>query len=292
MAGLVNGAPPSLPALSTPWLMVRRRRRSRWPVTVLVLLAGWLLVGQALSPWSPQAIDWTVSAPSAPSVAHAHWLGTDVLGRDMYARLVAGARLSLGLALVAALVCVALGSLVGIAAGFAGGIIDAVLMRGVDLCYALPQVFVILMLVGVLGRGPVAVLIGIACTGWLASARVLRAEAQALREREFLDAARCIGMSPLHMLWRHVLPNLAAPIGSCLTIAVPQFVVLEGFMSFLGLGVQEPQASLGNLLAQAAAHLERAPWLLIGPTIVLVMAVLCLNTLADRIERARRGRGA
>ena len=271
---------------------LRSGMTSRWPVTVLVLLAGWLVAGQALSPWSPQTIDWTVSAPSAPALAHAHWLGTDVLGRDAYARVVAGARLSLGLALAAALVSVTLGCLVGIAAGFIGGGVDAVLMRTVDVCYALPQVFLILMLVGVLGRGPLAVLIGISCTGWLAAARVLRAESQLLREREFLAAARAIGMSPVRILWRHVVPNLRGPIGACLTIAVPQFVVLEGFMSFLGLGVQEPQASLGNLLAQATAHLERAPWLLAGPALVLVLTVLCLNTLADRIERARRGRGA
>ena len=259
---------------------------------MLVLLAGWLVAGQALSPWQPQTIDWSVSAPSAPSYSHSHWLGTDVLGRDEYVRLVAGARLSLGLALLAAIGSVALGALVGMAAGLLGGVVDAVLMRIVDVCYTLPQVFVILMLVGVLGRGPLAVLIGISCTGWLAVARVLRAESQVLREREFLSAARAIGMGPLRIVWRHVLPNLRGPIGSCLTIVVPQFIVLEGFMSFLGLGVQEPQASLGNLLAQAAAHLERAPWLLSGPALVLVLTVLSLNTLADRIERARRGGGA
>ena len=272
--------------------MSARLRALRAPLTGLVLLAGWLAVGALLTPWQPQSIDWSAGAPSAPTFAHSHWLGTDVLGRDVYARLVDGARVSLSIAIGGALAAVCLGGLVGIVAGLAGGLLDGLLMRIVDACYALPQVFVILLLAVLMGRGPLAVLAGLAATGWLAAARVLRGEAMLLREREFMEAARLMGMGRLRILWRHALPNLALPLAWCLTIAVPQFVLIEGFVSFLGLGVQEPRASLGNLLAEAATHLERAPWLLTGPALVLVVCVLCLHVLTDRLAATRRGDGS
>lgn len=259
---------------------------------LLALALGWLIAGSALTPWQPQTIDWNAVAPAAPSLAGRHWLGTDALGRDAYARLVAGARVSLALALAAGLVAVLVGGLVGAIAGLAGGVLDGFLMRLVDVAFVLPQVFLILLLSVLLGRGPLAVLTGIAATGWLAPARVIRAEAIRLRGLAFVEAARTMGMSPLRVMWRHALPHLAAPLAGCLSIVVPQFVLVEGFISFLGLGVQEPQASLGGLLAEAAAHLERAPWLLLGPSLVLVATVFGLQRLSERWLAARPGSGA
>ncbi len=259
---------------------------TRGGAAILLLIAAILLIAGYFSPWQPQTIDWSVHAPSPPDYARAHWLGTDALGRDAFVRLLHASAVSLLIGVAAASLSVALGALVGVIAGLAGGRTQRWLMRGVDVAFGLPQVFMLLLIAMVIGRGPLAVVVGLTVTGWLACARLMHVEASKLAERPFMEAARSMGLSLSARIYRHALPNLTTPLAVCFTLAVPQCVLSEGFISFLGLGVQEPQASLGNLLAQAVSEMERAPWLLMGPTLTLIFLVLLLNTLADRLQKS------
>ena len=249
---------------------------------LLGLLAALALVGPWLTPHSAAALDLGHAHPAPPALRGAHWLGTDALGRDAYARLIAGYRVSLGIALGSAAVSVAIGAAVGIGAGLAGGWRAQFLLRLVELMAVVPQVFVVILVSFVLGRGPAAVLIGLVPLGWLPVARVLYAATAELARQPYIEAARASGVPPPRLLTRHVLPNLRAPLLTSFTVAVPQFVLTEGFVSFLGLGVQDPGASLGLLLGEAGAALDSAPWLLAGPAALLATLVFTLNALADR----------
>lgn len=258
----------------------------RHPVTLAAaaLLALFMLAGGALSPYGPRQLDWSVASPAAPDLSHRHWLGTDALGRDAYARLVSGTRLSLAIALASAAVSVAIGAAMGIAAGLYGGTGGALLMRFVDLTAVVPQVFVVILVSVLVGRGPLGVLAGLAPLGWLPVARVMQAEAATVARQPYIEAVRAMGLSPGRVLVQHALPNLLGPLLACFALLLPQFVLIEGFVSFLGLGVQDPGSSLGLLLADGAAYLERAPWLLLGPALVLILLVGILNTATDALK--------
>ena len=266
------------------WL-AHRVRRTPGLVTAVVLLAVLVCAGDLVTPYSAAALDWTTAAPAGPDFRHAHWLGTDSLGRDAYARLVEGTRTSLAVALGGALLALAVGATIGTLAGVSGGALGVLLLRFVEASAVVPQVFVILLISVAVGRGLSAVWLGIGLFGWLPVARLFRAEAAHVAAQPYIDAARQAGLGPGAILLRHVAPNLLTPLLAAFTIVVPQFILTEGFVSFLGLGVQDPHASLGLLLAEATASLERAPWLLVGPALVLVIVVAVLNELADAVQR-------
>ena len=266
------------------WL-AGRVRRTPGLVAALALLAVLVCAGDLATPYSATALDWSTAAPAGPDFRQAHWLGTDALGRDAYARLVEGTRTSLAVALGGALLALAVGATLGTLAGVSGGALGAVLLRFVEASAVVPQVFVILLISVALGRGLSAVWLGIGLFGWLPVARLFRAEAAHVAAQPYIDAARQAGLGPAAILLRHVAPNLTTPLLAAFTIVVPQFILTEGFVSFLGLGVQDPHASLGLLLAEAAASLERAPWLVVGPALVLVIVVAVLNELADVVQR-------
>jgi oligopeptide transport system permease protein len=174
----------------------------------------------------------------------------------------------------------------GAIAGYAGGRLDAVMMRIVDVLYSLPYVFFVILLTVTFERGALTVLLAIAAVGWLTMARVVRGQARALRQREYILAAVAAGVPTRRILWRHVVPNVAGPVVVYAALTVPGMILLESFLSFLGLGVQEPQASLGNLMAQGAAELESAPWMLLAPGAFFVVIVLALGTLGDGLRDA------
>ena len=259
------------------------------PLSVRVCTALLLLVAVAsvllpyLSHWQVATLDWDHVGVS-PSWRAGHVFGTDRLGRDLFVRTLAGVRVSLAIGLLATLVSVVIGVSVGAVAGFLGGRTDALLMRLVDVLYSLPYIFFVILLTVSLGRSPLAVLLAIAAVGWLTMARVVRAQTQALRQREFVTAARAMGVSTPTILWRHIIPNVAGPVVVYATLTVPSLILLESFLSFLGLGVQEPAASLGNLMAQGAAEMEGAPWMLLVPGSFLVGIVLIIGILGDALR--------
>jgi oligopeptide transport system permease protein len=271
------------------WADARRRLRANRAAVasalVLAAIALLAIAGPLASPWAPEALDWDHMAV-APTAEAQHWLGTDRLGRDLYVRTLHGVRVSLAIGLLATLVSLVIGVAWGAVAGYAGGRIDALMMRCVDVLYSLPYVFFVILLTIVFDRHPAAVFVAIGAFGWLTMARVVRGQALALRHREFVEAAVAAGVPASQIVWRHVVPNLAGPVVVYATLGVPQMILIESFLSFLGLGVQEPLASLGNLMAQGAADMESAPWMLLVPGTFLVAIVLALNFVGDGLRDA------
>jgi oligopeptide transport system permease protein len=252
---------------------------------ILAVLALAALAGPSFLDFREDEIDWAhMAAP--PFEAPGHWLGTDRLGRDLLVRTLHGLRVSLAIALAATLVALVIGVAWGAVAGFRRGRADALMMRIVDVLYALPQVFFVIILTVVFGRGPFTILVAIGAFGWLTMARIVRGQALALREREFVDAAIVGGAGTARIVARHVVPNLLGPVIVYATLTLPQVILVESFLSFLGIGIQEPLASLGNLIADGAAEMETAPWMLAVPAACLMLVVFCFNFLGDSLRDA------
>jgi oligopeptide transport system permease protein len=262
-----------------------RDRLAMTCAALLVLLALAAIAGPSLLDYREDEIDWThMAAP--PFEAPGHWLGTDRLGRDLLVRTLHGLRVSLGIALAATLVSLVIGVSWGAIAGFRRGRVDGLMMRFVDVLYALPQVFFVIILTVVYGRGPLTILTAIGAFGWLTMARIVRGQALALRERDFIEAAVVGGAGTGRIITRHVVPNLLGPVIVYATLGLPQAILVESFLSFLGIGVQEPLASLGNLIADGAAEMETAPWMLAVPAACLMLVVFCFNFLGDSLRDA------
>lgn len=275
-----------------PWLRLpswpaplARNRAARVSVAALALLIVLAVIGPIVSPWSYDELDWAAMGVG-PQPARAHWFGTDRLGRDLFVRTLGGLQVSLAIGLFATLISTAIGVTWGAVAGYLGGRIDALMMRCVDALYALPYVFIVILLTVVFARTPLLTFFAIGAVGWLTMARIVRGQAVALREREFVTAAVAMGASSRWILRRHIVPNLLGPVIVYGTLTIPQMILTESFLSFLGLGVQEPLVSLGNLVADGAAEMETAPWLLLVPATFLVALVLCLNFIGDGLRDA------
>ena len=247
------------------------------------VIAGWFGVDGT-------AIDTRLGA-TPPSLAH--WFGTDPLGRDMLVRVLVGGRIALAVGLGGTAIALAIGVAYGAIAGYAGGAIDAVLMRAVDAMYALPAAVIALVAMAVTESRSLALLVPlIGAVSWLTIARIVRGQVRALREREFAVAARALGASPARVLVRHVLPNASAPVIAYATVALPQVMLLEAFLSFLGVGVQAPLASWGSLVTEGTTQLVVYPWLLAFPALAMGATILALHALADALvdERAERAK--
>ena len=264
---------------------LREDRLAMLSAMLLGALAFAALVGPSLLGYREDEIDWAhMAAP--PLEAAGHWLGTDRLGRDLLVRTLHGLRVSLAIALAATLVSLVIGVAWGAIAGFRRGRTDALMMRLVDVLYSLPQVFFVIILTVVFGRSPLTLLVAIGAFGWLTMARIVRGQALALREREFVDAAIVGGAGTLRIVGRHIVPNLLGPVIVYATLTLPQVILVESFLSFLGIGIQEPLASLGNLIADGAAEMETAPWMLAVPAACLMLVVFCFNFLGDGLRDA------
>ncbi len=264
---------------------LRGDRAALTGLVLLVLLMVAAVIGPLFIGLREDEIDWeNMAAP--PFEADGHWLGTDRLGRDLLLRTLLGLRVSLAIALAATLVSLVIGVAWGALAGYLRGRADALMMRFVDVLYALPQVFFVIILTVVFGRGPLVLLIAIGAFGWLTMARIVRGQALALREREFVEAAVVGGSGTLRIVARHIVPNLLGPVIVYATLTVPQVILVESFLSFLGIGIQEPLASLGNLIADGAAEMETAPWMLAVPAGCLVLLVFSFNFLGDGLRDA------
>jgi oligopeptide transport system permease protein len=257
-----------------------------WPLIAAVAIAG---LGPLLSPWSERAIDWQHPL-AAPGLAAGHWFGTDRLGRDLFVRTLAGLRVSLLVALITTASSVTLGLAFGLTAGYCGGRIERCMLRLLDVFYAVPYVFVVILVTVALDRHPGSLFVSIAAIGWLGPARVVCAEARRLRAAPFIEAAIVIGLPPRLILWRHLLPNLLGPVLVYAALTVPSMILFESFLSFLGLGIQEPRASLGNLLSEGAREMEAAPWLLLTPGTTMTALVAWMISAGEGL-RDRWGHG-
>jgi oligopeptide transport system permease protein len=220
----------------------------------------------------------------APTFSNGHFFGTDELGRDVFARTMMGARITLFVAVVASIVSLGIGVLYGAIAGFVGGKIDALMMRAVDALYALPFIFFVILLMVTFEQNFLLIFVAIGAINWLDMARIVRGQTLSIKQREFVDAARLIGVSTPGIIFRHIMPNLFGVVVVYLTLTIPQAILVESFVSFLGLGVQEPQTSLGALVNDGVSQMEAAPWLLVIPAGVLAALLLCFNFLGDGLR--------
>ena len=303
--------------------MLKRNRTAMLALAFLVGLTGVALV----VPWLlPAALKETSAGTFLPPMALAgdgmrHWLGTDVNGQDLLYRLVSGARVSLGVGIAGALISLVVGTLYGMVSGFAGGRVDALMMRALDVIYSVPRILFIMIFIAALdpylkdwldalrlwaqGRGwlvlegrvngiipysrILVMIVSLGLVEWLTMARIIRGQVLVLRETTFVTAARAMGQRPWVILWKHLLPNLATVILTYLTLTIPAVVLDESFLSFLGLGIEAPAASWGSLLkdgAQAINPLESKWWLLVFPAAAMSLTLLALNFLGDGLRDA------
>jgi oligopeptide transport system permease protein len=222
----------------------------------------------------------------------AHWLGTDPLGRDLLARLLYGGQISLMVGLLATAVSLVIGVIYGGVSGFAGGKADIVLMRLVDILYALPFTIFVILLMVFFGQNIILLFVAIGAVQWLTMARIVRGQVMAIKQQEFVEAARALGLRRRRILFRHILPNLLGPIIVYATLTVPEVMLLEAFLSFLGLGVQPPHSSWGVLIKEGAEMMEEYPWLLTYPALAMALALFSLNFLGDGLRDALDVRGS
>jgi oligopeptide transport system permease protein len=253
-------------------------------IVILGVLVAAALIGPFLLPYSYDAInkDDTWADP----LTHGHLLGADPLGRDLLARLLVGLRVSLGVGVIATLVSLLIGVAWGAAAGFIGGKLDEAMMRIVDVLYSLPYMFFVILLMTVFGRNLVLMFVAIGAVSWLTMARIVRGQTLALKQREFVEAARAAGLSKGAIIFRHIIPNLMGPVVVYVTLTIPGVIMAESFLSFLGLGVQEPLTSLGSLISIGNDEMDLSPWMLIFPCAVMVLTLGALNFIGDGLRDA------
>lgn len=265
------------------WIRLRKNRLAMLGLVFLLVIMLLCLLTPWLSPYGYEEQDLRLGA-SAPSMQH--WLGTDIFGRDQLTRILYGGRMSLAVGLVATGVALVIGVLYGAVAGYADGRIDNVMMRLVDILYALPFIIFIILLMVVFGRNLLLLFLAIGAVEWLTMARIVRGQVQSLRQQEFIEAAVSIGLGPIAIIWRHLIPNALGPIIVYTTLTIPNVMLLEAFLSFLGLGVQPPASSWGLLISAGVETMEEYPWLLVFPGIALTLTLFSLNFLGDGLRDA------
>src|SRR5215217_2063989 len=265
------------------WLRLRKNKLAVFGMCALVIVTIACVTGPWISPYGyeEQNLDLGASAPGPK-----HWLGTDTLGRDLLVRLLFGGRVSLGVGLAATFVALTIGVVYGAVAGFFGGKRDAFMMRAVDIMYSLPfPIFVILLMV-FFGRNIVLLFVAIGAVEWLTMARIVRGQVMALKKMEFIEAARSLGFGRRRIIFRHILPNILGPIIVYTTLTIPAVMLLEAFLSFLGLGVQPPMSSWGVLIKDGAEKMEEFWWLLVFPGALFSLTLFSLNFLGDGLRDA------
>ncbi len=271
------------------WHRLQKNKLAVAGGVILIVLAVLCIAG----PWfmhvsyQEQNLDLGASPPGA-----GHWLGTDTLGRDLLVRLLYGGRISLGVGLCATFVALTIGVVYGAVAGYVGGKADAVMMRLVDIIYALPFTIFVILLMVFFGRNIILLFVAIGAVEWLTMARIVRGQIMALKKMEFIEAARSLGLSNTRIIFRHMIPNVLGPIIVYTTLTIPAVMLLEAFLSFLGLGVQPPMSSWGTLIKDGAEKMEEFPWLLIFPGTIFSLTLFSLNFLGDGLRDALDVRAA
>jgi oligopeptide transport system permease protein len=265
----------------------RRLLRNRAAVASMVLL-GLLVLAAVVGPWlAPFPYDQVNKEDVwVPPLTHGHLLGADALGRDLLARLLVGLRVSLAIGLVATLVSLVIGVAWGATAGYLGGRVDEAMMRMVDVLYSLPFIFFVILLMVTFGSNILLIFVAIGAVEWLTMSRIVRGQTLTLKHKEFVEAARAAGLGRGAIIARHIVPNLLGPVVVYVTLTIPAVILAESFLSFLGLGVQPPMASLGTLINGGANDMELAPWLLIFPSLVMALTLICFNFIGDGLRDA------
>ena len=263
-----------------------RLQKNKMAVASAVILAA-LSLTSALAPWiAPYSYEEQNLALRAVSPQSGHWLGTDALGRDQLTRLLYGGRVSLMVGIVATGVALLIGVTYGAVSGFFGGKTDMAMMRIVDIIYALPFTIFVILLMVFFGRDIRLLFVAIGAVEWLTMARIVRGQVQSLKKQEFIEAARALGLRRRRIIFLHMIPNALGPIIVYATLTVPAVMLLEAFLSFLGLGVQPPMSSWGLMIKDGADRMEECPWLLIAPGVTLAATLFCLNFLGDGLRDA------
>lgn len=271
------------------WLRLRKNKLALFGGGVLLFMLVVALLTPWIAPYSYEAqnLDLGASPPSSQ-----HWLGTDIFGRDVLTQIMYGGRISLAVGFIATAVALLIGVTWGAVAGYAGGRLDAVMMRLVDILYALPFMIFIVLLMVVFGRNILLLFLAIGAVEWLTMARIMRSQVQSLRQQEFVEAAVSVGLSPAAIIRKHIVPNALGPIIVYTTLTIPSVMLLEAFLSFLGLGIQPPATSWGLLISYGAETMEEYPWLLIFPGCALTLTLFSLNFLGDGLRDALDVRGS
>jgi oligopeptide transport system permease protein len=265
------------------WLRLQRHRAAVVALGLLGLVVLAALVVPLVSPYDFATPDWDeLYQPPDGS----HWLGTDGLGRDLLVRVMWGCRVSLLVGIAASLVSVLIGVIWGATAGYSGGTTDSLMMRIVDILYTVPFIPLVIVLTVLFGRSFLLVFVAIGAVSWLDIARIVRGQTLSLKNREFVEAARALGLSNSRMIFRHVVPNLLGVVIIYATLTVPTVILFEAFLSFLGLGVHAPLASLGTLVSDGANHMKSHPYLLTVPVVFLTLIVCCFSYLGDGLRDA------
>lgn len=268
--------------ISSTWSTYFEPLSVRVYTALLGLLIGLILVGPYLTSSAYDIINW--DAINVPPSAE-YWFGTDNVGRDLFARTMVGGRVSLLIALLATAVSFCIGLPWGATAGYVGGSTDQVMMRIVDGMYAIPYVLIVIVLVVILGRNIYLLFLAIGAVSWLDVARIVRGSALVLKDTPFVAAARAMGLSELLIVLRHIIPNVLGSAVVFATLMIPSVIIAESFISFLGLGVQEPMTSLGVLIADGSKNIHASPWQLAFPTAILAILLVLLTALGERIRR-------
>ena len=271
------------------WVDARRRLFQNKAAVVslfLIFLIAFLsFFGPFFLKYSFSDTDWN-SIYYPPSLNNGHFLGTDGNGRDLLVRILYGGRLSLTIGILATLVSVFIGVIYGTIAGYFGGKLDIFMMRVVEILYAMPYLIFVILLMVVFGRNIYFLFIAIGAVEWLTMARIVRGQTISLKEKEFIETSKALGQSNFMIIWEHIIPNLAGPIVVYITLMVPSVIILESFLSFLGLGVQEPLTSWGVLISEGSREMETAWWLLIFPGVFMTITLASLNFIGDGLRDA------
>ena len=265
------------------WIKLCKNYLALLGLAIILLLCLVSLLTPWIAPYGYEEQNLLLGA-TPPSAAH--WLGTDIFGRDMLTRIMYGGRVSLTVGFIATAVALAIGVLWGAVAGFVGGRVDAVMMRIVDIMYALPFMIFIVLLMVVFGRNILLLFLAIGAVEWLTMARIVRGQVMNLRKQEFVEAAYSLGLSQWTIIRRHIIPNTLGPVIVYTTLTIPSVMLLEAFLSFLGLGIQPPQSSWGLLINYGVETMEEYPWLLIFPGVTLSLTLFALNFLGDGLRDA------
>ena len=267
------------------WRRFRRHRQAILGLALIVLLTGTALLAPALAPYDPDAqTDIVATRYQAPSVSHP--MGTDRFGRDIFSRTLYGARISLSIGFLAILIAITLGTAIGAIAGFFGGRLDTMLMRGVDLLLSFPRLVLLVVLVALFEPSIALVTLVLGLTGWMGVSRIVRGQVLTVREMEFVTAARVLGFGRTRILARHVLPNVLTPVIVAATLGIGNTILAEAALSFLGLGVQPPTASWGNMVASGRDAMLDAWWITTFPGLAIVFTVMAFNLVGDGLRDA------
>ena len=268
-----------------------RNKAAMISLVILALIVVFSFVGPYFAVWTYEQIDWNTMGSAAtlgmPSIETGHYFGTDDLGRDLYSRVIQGTQISLMVGIVGATIAVVVGTLYGATSGYIGGRTDQIMMRIVDILMAIPFMFVLILLLVVFGRSIIMLFVGIGLLSWLDMSRIVRGQTLNLKNKEFIEAAQATGVSDYKIIIRHIVPNLLGIVAVYATLLVPGIIIAESFISFLGLGVQEPKTSWGALISEGAGTINYdTEWQLLVPLSFFIVTLFCIYFIGDGLRDA------